>query len=113
MMNFEANSADMPLTYKKIFRFWYPLSLSWLMMGVEGPFLAAIIARLMDPRFNLAAHGVAYSFALIMEAPIIMLLSASTALCRDHEGFAKLWRFTMVLNSGVTLVMGILLIPFV
>ncbi|MCP5104958.1 MAG: hypothetical protein GY950_16345 [bacterium] len=99
------------LTYKKIFVFWYPLAASWLMMAVEGPFLAAVIARLAEPKFNLAAYGVAFSLALIVEAPIIMLMTASTALCKDRDAFSKLWRFTFVLNAGITASMLILLIP--
>ncbi len=38
------------LSYKKIFLFWIPLASTWLMMAAEGPFLAAIIARLADPK---------------------------------------------------------------
>lgn len=101
------------LTYKKIFTFWYPLAASWLMMGIEGPFIAAVIARLAEPKFNLAAHGVAYSLALIIEAPIIMLMSASTALSKDGDAFRKLRRFTWVLNISITSVMVILIIPAV
>ncbi|MBC8192482.1 MAG: hypothetical protein H8E18_08885, partial [FCB group bacterium] len=43
------------LTARKIFKFWLPLAGTWLMMSLEGPFIAAIIARLVDPKFNLAA----------------------------------------------------------
>lgn len=99
------------LTYKKIFTFWYPLAASWLMMSVEGPFLAAVIARLPDTKFNLAAYGVAFSLALIIEAPIIMLMTASTALSKDRDAFFKLWRFTFVLNAGITILMIFTLIP--
>ena len=53
-----------PETLPRLFRFWLPLQATWLMMSVEGPFLAAVIARLPEPKFNLAAYGVA--FALIM-----------------------------------------------
>jgi O-antigen/teichoic acid export membrane protein len=106
-------SENKKLTYKKIFTFWYPLAASWLMMGLEGPFVAAVIARLAEPKFNLAAHGVAFSFALIIEAPIIMLMSASTALCKDSDAFYKLRRFTTVLNASITGLMLILIIPAV
>ena len=54
---------------KSIFLFWLPLAATWIMMSVEGPFLAAVIARLPEPRFNLAAYGVAFAFALLIEAP--------------------------------------------
>ena len=101
------------LTPAYIFRFWLPLAATWFMMSVEGPFLAAVIARLADPKFNLAAYGVAFSFALIVEAPIIMIMSASTALVRDKQTYYKLRNFTFFLNAVITLGMLIGLIPAV
>ena len=98
-------------TYRGIFRFWLPLLATWLMMSIEGPFLAAVIARLADAKFNLAAYGVAFSFALIVEAPIIMMMSASTALVTNRFSFLKLRNFTLLLNGGITLVMIILILP--
>ncbi len=99
------------LTYKTILVFWLPLALTWLLMSVEGPFLASIIARMTEPKFNLAAYGVAFSFALIVEAPVIMLMSAATALVKDYHSFKKLRNFTYVLNGIITLFMLVLLIP--
>ncbi|MCU0287896.1 MAG: hypothetical protein MUF15_16085, partial [Acidobacteria bacterium] len=99
------------LAPKKIVNFWYPLAASWLMMSIEGPFLAAIIARLPEPKYNLAAYGVAFSFAMLVESPIIMLLSTTTALCKDSHAFYKLRRFTFILNSAITTIMLIVLIP--
>lgn len=78
------------LTYRKIFYFWLPLAATWLMMSVEGPYLAALIARSPEPKFNLAAYGVAYSLALIIEAPIIMIISALVALVRDEYSFKEI-----------------------
>ena len=43
-----------------ITRFWSPLAATWVMMAAEGPLIAATIARLPDPKLNLAAHGVAF-----------------------------------------------------
>jgi len=100
-----------PLTFPQIFRFWIPLAATWLMMSIEGPFLAAIIARLADPKFNLAAYGVAFSFALIIEAPIIMIMSASTALVENRYSFVKLRNYTYWLNGGITLIMLVFLVP--
>jgi len=99
------------LTYKKIFVFWLPLAATWLMMSFEGPFLAALIARLAEPKYNLAAYGVAFSFALIIEATIIMIMSASTKLVKDAQSFIKLRRFTYGLNWFITLIMLIILVP--
>ncbi len=98
-------------TPKTIFLFWLPLAATWIMMSVEGPFLAAVIARLADPRFNLAAYGVAFAFALLVEAPVIMMLSASTALVEDRLSYLRLRNFTFALNGIITAVQLLILIP--
>lgn len=100
-----------PLPFRTIFRFWYPLAGAWLMMAAEGPLIAAIIARLGDPVINLAAYGVAYAFALVTEAPVIMLMSASTALVREHKSYRQLRFFSLALCLGVTLLLAGLCIP--
>jgi len=99
------------LTYRKIFIFWGPLALTWLMMAFEQPFLISFVARLSDAKINLAAFGIAGSFAMIIEAPIIMLMSASTALVTGHHSYRRLKLFTDILNLGVTLVQLVMLIP--
>jgi hypothetical protein len=99
------------LTYSHIFRFWSPLALTWLFMAVEGPFLAALIARMDEPVANLAAFGVAFAFALVTEAPVIMLMSAATALCRGVESYRRLRLFTLLTSVGVTLFLALLLVP--
>jgi len=99
------------LTSKKIFLFWVPLALTWLIMSFEQPFLIAFIARLGEAKYNLAAFGIAGSFALIVEAPIIMLMTASTALVRGRYSYKKLKKFTDILNASITIVQLIILIP--
>lgn len=99
------------LTTKKIAIFWLPLAAAWLMMATEGPFLAAIIARLNAPKINLAAYGVAFSIALLVEAPIIMLMSAATALVKDRDSYLKLRNFSYFLNGIITLLMLIVILP--
>jgi hypothetical protein len=100
-----------PLTQRRIFFFWLPLAATWLMMSVEGPFLTAIIARLAAPEYNLAAFGVAFSFALLAEAPVIMMMSAATALVTDRASYLRLRTFTHGLNAAVTMALGVLLLP--
>lgn len=99
------------LTGRRILPFWAPLAATWLMMALEGPFLAAVIARLADPTHNLAAFGVALSLALILEAPVIMLMGAATALVRDRDSFRKMRRFSYGLSALMTGVMALLLVP--
>lgn len=94
-----------------IFRFWAPLAATWLIMSIEGPILTAIIARLPEQEFNLAAYGVAFHIGLFIEAPVIMILSAATALVRDSDSFRKLRRFTYGLNGALTLLMILVSLP--
>ena len=99
------------LTYPRILTFWSPLAGTWLMMAVEGPYLAAIIARLPDPTLNLAAFGVTFAFAVIIEAPVIMLMSASTALVKDRQSYLALRRFAYGLSAALTVVQLAILAP--
>lgn len=91
-----------PCPLRRIFRYWLPMFGTWLMMAVEAPFVAAVIARMADPKHNLAAFGVAYAVAILVEAPVIMILSASTALVRGAVSFERLRRFTWALNLALT-----------
>lgn len=91
--------------------FWAPLAAQWLMMGLEGPFLAAVIARLADPKFNLAAYGVAYALAILVESPVIMLMSAATALVEDSATYRRLRNFSNALNLLATALLLLVLVP--
>jgi Na+-driven multidrug efflux pump len=80
-------------------------------MAFEHPFLLSFIARLSDAKYNLAAFGIAGAFAMIIEAPIIMLLSASTALVTGKNSYKKLKKFTDILNAAITALHLLILIP--
>ena len=101
------------LSIRTILAFWLPLAATWLMMSIEGPYVAAIIARMPDAAFNLAAYGVAFSLAWLVESPIMMLLTASNRLVRDRQSYVALRRFTWTLNAGVTAAMVIFVVPAV
>ncbi len=82
------------LTYQKIFWFWVPLAAMWLIMSAEQPSLTAIVSRLPDATNNLAAWGLTFSFALIIESPVIMMLTAGTALATHAQSYRRLLHFT-------------------
>lgn len=88
-----------------------PLAGTWLMMAVEGSYLAAIIARLPEPTVNLAAFGVTFAVAVIIESPVIMLMGASTALVEDRASYQALRRFAYGLSAVLTLVQLVVLAP--
>ena len=72
-------------------------------MGAELPLLSAVVARLEHPDIHLAAYsGIVFPLALVIESPIIMLLTAATALGRDLNSYHKLWRLTNLLGLGLT-----------
>ncbi len=72
-------------------------------MALELPALSAIVARLPDPKINLAAYGgIVFPLALIIEAPIIMLLAASTALSKDWKSYTKIRRFMHATSAALT-----------
>lgn len=95
------SNLDLPL--KHVLTTWWPLAASWLLMGVELPILSAIVARLPNPEINLAAYGgVVFPLSLIIEAPIIMLLAASTALSKDWHSYRLIYRFMIITASVLT-----------
>lgn len=82
---------------------WWPLAASWLLMSIELPAVSAVVARLADPTIHLAAYGgIVFPLALLIEAPIIMLLAASTALSRDADAYHRLRRYMMASGAFLT-----------
>ena len=97
--------ADTPVTVRTVFGLWWPLAASWLLMGFELPVVSAVMARLAEPTLSLAAYGaIVFPLALIIESPIIMLLSASTALSRDAASYRLIRRFMFMAGGVLTLV---------
>lgn len=96
---------------RSVVLFWLPLAATWLMMSLEGPYVAAFVARMPNAAHNLAAFGVAQALAWLIESPIMMLLSAATALVHGRASFLALRRFAFLLNAIVTVAMTVLVIP--
>ncbi len=97
------------LTFRRISIFWMPLAATWLMMAFEWPFINAVVARLAEPKINLAASGIAYAIAIFFEAPMIMIMGASTALAKDRRSFKKLKWFTYTLCGALTVLQALLI----
>ena len=90
------------LTYSTIFFLWLPLALMWVMMGIEQPLINGIIARMGNVKINLAAFGVTFALALIIEGPVIQFLTAGTALSDNMQNYLKLLTFMHILGGGLT-----------
>ena len=101
----QQHSNELGLTTKQIVTTWWPLAFSWLLMSAEQPALAAVVLRLPNGEINMAAFGgITFPLALIIEAPIIMLLAASTALSKDWDSFQKLKRYMFTASVILTIV---------
>lgn len=88
---------------RRILALWWPLALSWLLMGVELPLFTACVARMPDAKVQLAAYGsLVFPLALVIEAPIMMLLAAATALAGDAESWGRVRRFTHKAGAALT-----------
>lgn len=94
-----------------IIRLWVPLALTWAMMAAEGVILQSVLSRLQDAATNLAAFGVAISIAFIIEAPVIMLLSASTAYVLGSRSYRIVRALALALSFGTSCMMGIAVLP--
>ncbi|NOT30784.1 MAG: hypothetical protein HOP15_10100 [Planctomycetes bacterium] len=93
------------LTTRRILALWWPLASSWLLMGIELPLFTACVARMAEPKVNLAAHGsLVFPIALVIEAPIMMLLAAATALAGDQETWGRVRRFMHKTSACLTAV---------
>lgn len=95
------------LSYRHIFAQWLPLALSWVMMSIASPIVSAGISRLPNAAVNLAAYGVTMDIAVLVESPIIMVLSASVALIQGRASYALVRRFVTHLSIALT-VLGLL-----
>jgi len=93
------------LTAREVIATWLPLAGSWLLMGLELPLVSAAMARMAHATVSLAAYGgVVFPLALLIESPILMLLTASTALARDRPAYLVVRRFMFVAAGLLTLV---------
>jgi hypothetical protein len=100
----KAPAPNAKLQVRDVVATWWPLAASWLLMGLELPAVSAFIARLPNPKIHLAAYGgVVFPLALLIESPILMLLSASTALARDRASYRLIRRFMFGLAGALTL----------
>jgi hypothetical protein len=89
-------SDDSTLQIGTVYQRWWPLALSWMMMAVAVPLILAMIGRFPDQEIHLSAYGsFALPIGLFFEAPVLMLLAASTALCKNRAAHRRVWRFMM------------------
>ena len=87
---------------RHILSLWLPLAASIVMMVLEPSIINIGLGRTADAELALAAYGVAFSLALLVEAPVLMLIDASVARSTDRAAFRLLERFALAIGLAVT-----------
>lgn len=100
-----------PLSTRRIFRFYFPLAASWILMATDGPIAVAVLSRLANATVNTAAFAVLMGLALWIESPVIDLLATSTTLATSRHNYLQLRRFTLMLMALVTGAHLFILVP--
>jgi Na+-driven multidrug efflux pump len=96
------NPSESGPSVRQMLSLWVPLAASLMMMVLEPSIINMGLGRTPDAELALAAYGVAFSLALVIEAPVIMLLDASVARSANRAAFVLMRRFTLILGLIVT-----------
>ncbi len=96
---------------KRVFKTYWPLAISWLFMAADTPMITAYVSRMNDPKNVLAAHGTAYPLILLIEAPVLMLTSASLTLCIDGKNYKRLKKLMLIICTFVTFLHALVCVP--
>ncbi len=94
-----------------IFLAWLPLAMMWIIMAIEQPAIAALVARMSEAKLQLAAFGFTFSVALFIEGPVIQMLAAGTAVADNRENYKRLLRLMHIIGWSATVIHAILCIP--
>ena len=98
------------LTKKKLFKLWLPLAIMWVVMALEQPMVTSAISRLPDAVNQLAAFGFSFAIALLIEGPVIQMLSAGTATTNSVASYKKLLniqRFIAIVTTSIHIILSI------
>ena len=99
-----------PISLGRLLLFWLPLAGMWLLMSIEQPLAAAFITRLPEAKLNLASYGVAKSIAMILESPVIVMMTVGNALGAGRHSYRKilnLMHICAVSLTGLHLLLGL------
>ena len=94
-----------------ILKSWQPLAITWILMALEGPFTSAMLTRGPNPEYNLAAFAITFSVALLIEAPILMMMSVSLSLVKGKNSYEKLRKFSHVISFSLSFLLFLLILP--
>ena len=94
-----------------ILKSWQPLAITWILMALEGPFASAMLTRGPNPEYNLSAFAITFSVALLIEAPILMMMSVSLSLVKGKNSYEKLRKFSHLISFSLSFLLFLLILP--
>jgi hypothetical protein len=100
----EPKSSNSQNNLFEIFLFWLPLALMSVMMTIEQPVNAAVLARMDNPKESLAAFGVCFSLGLMLNSPIVQLLTTTNALAKGRASYNTLLKFSWILMGALVFI---------
>jgi hypothetical protein len=104
-LNMQTEKGNNAVQLKDLFKTWWPIAISWVLLALEPLFFSSVISRFPSAEINLAAYGnVAWLIPIVIQSPIMLLQAASAALCSDLETYKKLKKFADLMAIGLTLI---------
>ena len=90
------------LTYREILVLFLPLAATSTMMSASIPIINAGLARLTEPKLNLAAFGLAFTLGIFLESPVFAIQQAVVAWYGGRGRFRHLLWFSLGVGAVVT-----------
>ena len=86
------------IKYQELFKFFLPLAVMPIIIGISHNAVNASLARLAYPEITLAVYAVAKSITNIIKSPIHMSRQTVTSLVDDHSSFKFVSRFIFAIS---------------
>ncbi len=98
------------LTYSRLFRFFLPLAITPVMIGLTHSIINAALARLPEPELSIAVFTVIRGLIMIVSMPTLVSLQLVVTFIDDHNSLKKVMRFILLLS--LSLFFTLMLIAF-
>lgn len=101
------NTADSPVSMRRLFLFFIPLGISVLMINLSHVIVNGTLAQAANPEIVLAGYALGMSLLTVTERPSILLRQTCSALVRDRVSYRAV-RHVGYFLFGSTLLFGAL-----
>jgi len=96
-----ATLTEEKINYIKLFRFFLPLAITPVMIGLTHSIINAALARLPEPELSIAIFTVIRGLIMIISMPILMSLQMVVTFVDDMNSFQKTIKFIILLSFSL------------